>query len=132
SLGPLDHAENIIVIIRTNQGISGFGECSPFMAINGESMDTCYIVGRYLAKALKEKNPLGIEACSKVMDAVIYGNTSIKSAFDIALHDIAAQNASLPLYRFLSGSNTKTLLTDYTVSIGDPDKMAQDAQKIKE
>src|SRR5437870_2030510 len=85
SLGLLDYAENVIVIIKTNNGISGFGECSPFMTINGESIDTCLIVGQYLAKVLKGKNPLNIEECSKVMDALIYGNTSIKSAFDIAL-----------------------------------------------
>src|SRR6478736_1597257 len=90
SLGILDHAENVIVIIRTDKGISGFGECSPFMTINGESIGTCFIVGQYLAKALKGKNPLNIEECSQAMDTVIYANTSIKSAFDIALYDIAS------------------------------------------
>ena len=30
SLGLLEYAENILVIIRTDQGITGFGECSPF------------------------------------------------------------------------------------------------------
>lgn len=131
SLGLLDHAENVIVIIRTDKGISGFGECSPFMTINGESMETGFIVGQYLAKVLKGKNPLNIEECSKAMDSVIYGNSSIKSAFDIALHDIASQNTELPLYQFLSGKK-KPLMTDYTVSIGEPTKMANDARKIKE
>ena len=41
------------------------------------------------------------------MDKTIYGNSSIKSAFDIALHDIAAQHAGLPLYKFLGGERTK-------------------------
>jgi len=132
SLGLLDYAKNVIVIIRTDKGISGFGECSPFMTINGESFDTCFIVGQYLANVLKGKNPLNIEACSQAMDAVIYSNTSIKSAFDIALHDIASQNANLPLFRFLSGDKRKILITDYTVSIGDSTKMASDAQKIKD
>ncbi len=55
SLGPLTHAENVIVIIHTNEGITGTGECSPFMTINGESMETGMVVGRYLGNALKEK-----------------------------------------------------------------------------
>lgn len=130
SLGLLEYAENVIVVIRADKDISGFGECSPFMVINGESVDTCFIVARYLAKALLGKSLLNIEECSSVMDAVIYGNSSIKSAFDIALYDMAAQNAKLPLYSFLGGSN-KNLITDYTVSIGEADKMASDAQKIK-
>ncbi|MGC4050000.1 MAG: dipeptide epimerase, partial [Paludibaculum sp.] len=107
------------------------GECSPFMTINGESIDTCFIVAQYLAKVLIGKTALDIEACTLWMDKIIYGNSSIKSAFDIALYDIAAQNAELPLYAFLGGNNNKTLITDYTVSIADPKKMAADALKIK-
>jgi L-alanine-DL-glutamate epimerase-like enolase superfamily enzyme len=132
SLGPMEYAENVIVIIRTDNGVSGYGECSPFMTINGESMDTCFIVGQYLAQILKAKDPLNIKECSLVMDKVIYGNTSIKSAFDIALYDIASQHANLPLYAFLNGNNNKILVTDYTVSLGDANKMAADAQKIKD
>ncbi len=132
SLGLHEYAENVFVVIKTDNGITGFGECSPFMTINGESMETCFIVGQYIAKVLKGKNALEIEACSKAMDAAIYGNASIKSAFDMALYDIASQDAGVPLYRFLSGSNNKVLITDYTVSIDEPEKMARDAQKIKE
>ena len=131
SLGPLTHAENVIVIIRANEDITGTGECSPFMAINGESMETGMVVGRYLATALKGKDPLDIEACHQIMNRVIYANSSIKSAFDIALYDIAAQHAALPLYAFLGGSNNKTLITDYTVSLDKAEKMAADAAKIK-
>jgi L-alanine-DL-glutamate epimerase-like enolase superfamily enzyme len=130
SLGPVDYAANIVVVIRTNTGLTGYGECSPFLTINGESMETGFIVGQYLAKVLVGKNPLDIEGCTIAMDRVIYGNSSIKSAFDIALYDIAAQNAGLPLYKFLGGANNKTIVTDYTISIGSPEKMATDAKKM--
>jgi L-alanine-DL-glutamate epimerase-like enolase superfamily enzyme len=130
SLGLVDYAENVIVVIRTDHGICGFGECSPFKTINGESMDTCFIVGQYLAKALLGKNPLNIDECSLIMHKTFYGNSSIKSAFDIALHDIAAQNANVPLFSFLGGKKKKNLITDYTVSLGEPEKMASDARKI--
>lgn len=130
SLGTLNNAENIIVTIKTKCGLNGFGECSPFKTINGESMETGFIVGQYLAKALIGQNPLDIVQCSQLMDVIIYGNNSIKSAFDIALYDIAAQNASLPLYAFLRGQNNKTLVTDYTISLGEPQKMAADALTI--
>lgn len=131
SLGAFNYAENIIVVIRTNEGLTGFGECSPFMPINGESMETCYVVARYLAKALLGKNPLEIEACSEIMDNTIFGNSSIKSAFDIALYDIASQHVGLPLYAFLGGQNNKILKTDYTVSLGEAEQMVADALEIK-
>ena len=131
SLGTDYSAENVLVKIITTEGIIGFGECSPYMPINGESQDTCFIVGQYFAKALKGKNPLQIEESIKLMDNIIYGNSSIKSAFDIALYDIASQHAGLPLYKFIGGENNKTIITDYTVSVGDPQQMAADAVKIK-
>ena len=130
SLGPMTYAENVVIVVHTNQGLVGFGECSPFMTINGENMETCTIVARYLAKILIGMNPLDIEACSKAMDKLIYNNSSIKSAFDMALYDIAAQEKGIPLYQFLGGKNNKDIVTDYTISLTNPTKMAADAEKI--
>lgn len=130
SLGPMEYANNVIVILHTKQGIVGFGECSPFLTIAGESMETGFVVAQYLAKVLIGKNPANISECALAMDKVIYGNSSIKSAFDMALYDIAAQHAGLPLYKYLGGSNNKTIKTDYTVSLGPTEKMVADAQKI--
>jgi len=132
SLGTEYAAENVLLRIITEEGVTGFGECSPFMPINGESQDTCFAVGQYFAKAFIGRNPLDIEGSIGLMDKIIYGNSSIKSAFDIALYDIAAQFAGRPLYQFLGGEKNKTIITDYTVSIDDPEKMAADALKIKE
>ncbi len=132
SLGAQYNAESIIVIIKTENDFTGYGECSPYMSINGESADTCFIVGQYLAKVLKGKNALDIKECVQAMDKTIYGNSSIKSAFDMALFDIASQHADLALYKFLGGKNNKTLITDYTVSIGEAKKMAEDAAKYKQ
>lgn len=132
SLGPIHTVQNVIVIIRTADGCAGYGECSPYMTINGESVDTCFIVGQYFAKVLKGKMALDIAGCIEAMDKTIYANSSIKSAFDIALHDIAAQHSGVPLYQFLGGANNKVLETDMTVSIGDLQKMKADAIRFKE
>ena len=132
SLGAQYNAESIIVVIKTENNFTGYGECSPYMSINGESVDTCFIVGQYLAKVLNQKDALDIKKCLQAMDKTIYGNSSIKSAFDMALYDIAAQYAGRPLYKFLGGKNNKELITDYTVSIGEAKKMAGDALKYKQ
>jgi o-succinylbenzoate synthase len=130
SLGAEYDAQSIIVVIKTDEH-TGYGECSPYMHINGESIDTCFIVGQYFARALKGKNALDIKDCIQSMDKIIHGNSSIKSAFDMALYDIAAQQAGLPLYKFLGGKNNKTIATDYTVSLNAAQKMAEDAAKYK-
>ena len=131
SLAYETHVENVIVAIRTEKGSTGFGECSPYMPVNGESMDTCFIVGQYFAKLLKGKDALKLEGCLAAMDKLMYANTSIKSAFDIALHDIIGQHKQVPIYKLYGGKNNKELVTDYTVSLDEPEKMAADALKIK-
>lgn len=132
SLGPIYSAENVVVVIHTAEGIVGWGESSPFMSINGESVDTGLIVGNYFEKVLIGKNALDIQGCIAEMDAVIYGNNSIKSAFDMALYDIAAKYHQQPLYQFLGGVKNKPIITDYTVSVGAIDEMANAAVKIVE
>jgi len=132
SLATHEYAENIYVIIRTFNGITGYGECSPSKVIQGETLDTCFIVGQDIGNLLIGKDPLNIGECISAMDTLIYANTSIKSAFDIALHDIASRHAGLPLYAYLGGRNDKNLITDYTVSIDTPEKMANDAVRIKD
>ncbi|HVZ56977.1 MAG TPA: dipeptide epimerase [Chitinophagaceae bacterium] len=132
SLGRDEFADNIVVRLQTGQGLTGFGECNPYMPINGESAETCWVVGQYLARALAGRDALDLAGCLHQMDRVIYANYSIKSAFDMALHDLASQHAGLPLYRFLGGRKNKPLCTDYTVSLGDPDRMAAEAKKIQD
>jgi L-alanine-DL-glutamate epimerase-like enolase superfamily enzyme len=131
SLAYETHVENVIVVIRTNKGITGFGESSPYMPVNGESIDTCFVVGQYFAKLLKGKDALKLQDHLAAMDKLIYANSSIKSAFDIALHDIIGQHKKVPIYKLYKGKNDKELVTDYTVSLGEPEKMATDALKIK-
>ena len=48
----------------------------------------------------------------------------------MALYDIAAKNAGLPLYRFLGGKK-RTVETDITLGIASPDTMAKKALALK-
>lgn len=132
SLGAQHHAENIVVRIWTDDGTLGTGECSPYPPINGETVGTGMAVAPLLARVLLGRESLDIPGAVLAMDQAIHGNASIKSAIDIAVHDIAAQVAGLPLYRFLGGTVNRTLYTDYTVSIGEPQQMAQDAVAINQ
>ena len=131
SLGEQTHANNLAVKITTDDGLEGWGECSPFLPINGESMETGLVVGGYLKTVLSGIDALDIENAHLLMDRTIYGNNSIKSAFDIALYDIAAQSAELPLYKFLGAKHAKQLITDYTISFGPAGEMKDKAEYIQ-
>jgi L-alanine-DL-glutamate epimerase-like enolase superfamily enzyme len=97
----------------------------------GETQDTCFYVGKDLAKLLIGKNPLEIEDRLNELDAYIAFNKTIKSAFDMAMHDIAAKHAGIPLYAFLGGKK-KVIQTDLTIGINTPDQMAATAIQFKQ
>ena len=130
SLGALSAVESVVLRATCENGLVGWGECNPFWSINGETQETCLAVGEHLAKALIAHDATDIEGIHARMDRLIFGNNSIKSAFDIALHDIAAQAAGQPLFRFIGGTDNRPLTTDYTVSLGSPERMTADAEAI--
>lgn len=130
SLNALDTVQNVVGRTYTNEGRTGWVECSPFWTINGETQETCFDVGEHTAKTLLGYDPLNIEGDHRMMDRLIFGNTSVKSAFDIALHDRSAQHADLPLWKFLGAERCFDLVTDHTVSLGDPEKRAADAEMV--
>jgi L-alanine-DL-glutamate epimerase-like enolase superfamily enzyme len=130
SLGTIENARNLLIRIHAD-GLIGWGEGSPFWMIVGETQETGYAVARDFAKLLIGQNALDIEGNLNRLDAYLPNNPTVKSAFDMALYDLAAKAASLPLYAFLGGAK-RTLVTDETIYINSPERMAEDAVRIKE
>lgn len=129
--GTMHFAQNVLIKIHTDEGITGLGECSAFPMIVGETQTSCYHHAKDFAAFWKGKNPLAIAERLKELDDIIAGNYTIKSAFDIALYDIAAKAAQLPLYAFLGGKQ-KAIESDLTIGIDSPEKMAEQAFAFKE
>lgn len=80
-----------MIKIFTDQGITGIGECFAFPMIVGETQNTCYEMGKDFAALWKGKDPLIIEERLSELHLFTAGNSTIKSAFDMALYDIAAK-----------------------------------------
>ena len=131
SLGSRSITRNIFVKIESNDGLVGWGECCPYPLINGESPETAMIIGKMIAQNLMGADPTDLEGIMTIMDTSIYGNTSIKSAMDIACHDLKAKSLNMPVYKMLGGSLEKDIITDFTVSIGTPEQMATKALEAK-
>lgn len=127
--GTMDFAQNTFIRIHTDTEIYGVGECSAFPMIVGETQDTCLVIARDFAKIWKGKDPLNMEDRLEELDLYIAGNTTIKSAFDMALYDIASKNAGVPLYQFLKG-NVREIVTDITIGIASPEEMARKAKEL--
>lgn len=129
STGTMDYAQNLLVRIVTSSGLEGFGECSAFPTIVGETQDTCYVMAQAFARIWKGKDALDIGSRLAELDAFTAKNPTVKSAFDMALHDLAAKQAGLPLYRYLGGQ-PRSITTDITIGIGPLAAMAATAGEL--
>jgi L-alanine-DL-glutamate epimerase-like enolase superfamily enzyme len=87
-------------------------------------------MSREFAGLWKHKEATDIPERLKELDNYTAFNTTAKSAFDMALYDLSAQQAGLPLYKFLKG-NKKPLETDLTIGIDEPELMAAKAVEFK-
>ena len=125
--GTMRHAQNIFIRLHTNEGLIGVGECSAFPMIAGETQATCFELAKDFAACWKNKSAADIDQRLDELDALIYRNYTAKSAFDLALYDLAAKAANQPLYQFLGGTN-RTVESDLTIGIGTPEEMAATAR----
>lgn len=129
--GTMHFAQNVFIKVHTDTGLYGVGECSAFPMIVGETQETCLEMARIFAKSWKGKDALDISARLQDLDSAVAKNTTIKSAFDMALYDLASKNANMPLYRFLGGEK-RLIETDITIGIADRQTMVDSAVKFKE
>jgi L-alanine-DL-glutamate epimerase-like enolase superfamily enzyme len=128
--GTMHYAQNILIRVHTDAGYYGVGECSAFPMIVGETQATCFEMAKDFARIWKDKDALDLQTRMAELHDFTAFNTTIKSAFDMALHDLAAKAANQPLYRFLGGTK-RAIETDLTIGIDTPEKMAEKAIKFK-
>lgn len=126
-------AYSIYVKITSSDGVIGYGEAPPTHVITGESIASIrYAINEIIAPQLIGLHLLESERIFQKLNASLIRNTSAKAAIDMALYDLLAQQSNLPLFQFLGGYRD-ALETDFTVSVNDPQEMADDAETyIKE
>jgi L-alanine-DL-glutamate epimerase-like enolase superfamily enzyme len=122
-------AENVFIRILTDAGLVGWGDASPVRSIVGETQSTIVAAARELRPILLGKEPLALSSRIREMDAFLPHSSTAKSAFDMALYDIAAQAAGMPLYVFLGGER-RPMETDMTIGIGEPAEAGERAAAI--
>lgn len=121
-------AYSVYVKITSSDGIIGYGEAPPTHVITGESMASIrYAINEIIAPQLVGLNLLESERIFQKLNGLLIRNTSAKAAIDMALYDLLARHSGLPLFQFLGGFRA-TLETDFTVSVNDPEEMADDAE----
>lgn len=127
ALRTVNSVEDVIVEIHTDTGHVGYGEAPPTGAVTGDT--TGAILGAlrdHIIKTVVGRDVDDFEDLMKAVQKCVVKNTGAKAAVDMALWDLYGQLYRIPVYKMLGGSR-KTLVTDITISVNDPDEMARDA-----
>ncbi len=122
-------ADNVLVRLRTNDGVVGWGESSPYSPVMGETQASDLVMAKHLAEIVKGRDPFTIPKVALDMDNFVPGNPGIKAAFEMALWDIAGKLSNQPVCCML-GNFRESFLTDRTVYLDTPQVMAEKAKKI--
>lgn len=122
-----DGAPHVLVRVTDDQGRIGWGEGRPVPSWSYETLESvATTLRRYLGPAV-----IGCEVSDRIglhrrMHAVIgrgpsTGQPLAKAALDMAVHDLAAKAANLPLRAYVGGSAApRTMPLSFTVTAHDP------------
>jgi len=119
-------AQNVFVIVHAGS-LSGYGSGAP-TEVTQESIPSAMEAIKSMARALERFPFQRPREVADKMDKVLPGNPSVKASIDIAVHDLAAQEAGVPLHRYLGGSRDR-MVTDMTIGIMDTRSAVERAQR---
>ena len=127
------HTVNAIHAIRVKvtlkNGMIGIGAATPNEVVTGDNIDTLkIIIEEVIAPRLIGSSLANVEPLMKQLHTVVVANGPAKAAVDIAIYDLLTQIYHVSLNHLLGGSK-QSMATDYTISIGKPAEMVEQAKK---
>lgn len=113
----VNHATNIILKIVTDTGIIGWGCAAPDPLITGESPENVIDnIRNVISDMLTGESPFQIARVNMQLKETLPGARSSMAMTDMALYDILAKKAGIPLYKMLGGFRD-SIATSITIGI---------------
>ncbi len=125
----IDDCRGLVVELTGDNGIKGLGESVPDPRLTGETFDgvvaaikDCFLPG------LVQTNMWQIDAIHReILSRARY--SSAQAAIDIALHDLLAKTAGVPLTDFLGGP-ARPVRSNYSIGITTSQAASDQAQQL--
>jgi len=123
-------ADSTLVRVDTDAGLSGWGEACPLGRTYLPSFPEGIRAGiGVLSASLVGQDPTRIGALNQVMDAALEGHAYVKSALDVACHDILGKSSGLPVHALLGGRHHDAMPMYFSLSQDNPDDMLAAAEE---
>ena len=128
----VDVFDSTVVRITTDAGLVGWGEVCPL----GPAYLPAYAAGvrsglRELGPSLLGLDPRALLGLQHAMDGALKGHAFVKSAVDMACHDILGKAAGLPVVTLLGGRQGEGVALYRAISQASPEAMAASVARYR-
>jgi L-alanine-DL-glutamate epimerase-like enolase superfamily enzyme len=123
-----DTVETVIIRLDTDTGLSGWGEVCPIPHYLPAYARGVAPAIAEMAPVIIGADPIGPEALMIKLDTYLQGHPYAKSPIDMALWDLTAQTAKLPLYQLLGGACQADMPLYHSITCIAPEDMARIAK----
>ncbi|MFC7167626.1 dipeptide epimerase [Halospeciosus flavus] len=130
--GTQEFAENVVVKVHDGEGNTGVGAAAPSTHY-GETAATVEAVLQPLLDVVERiDDPHNLARAERAMREVVERNPAARCAVSIALHDLVAKRADLPLYRYWGLDHADTVTSSFTIGIDDTETMREKTERAVE
>jgi len=126
SMRTVTEIEDVVVIIETDTGHTGFGSAPATAVITGDTHGSIIeAINKVISPALIGRDIADLNNLTDTIQNSIVRNYSAKAATEMAIYDLYGQLYDAPLYKLLGGGDN-VITTDITISVDYIDKMVED------
>jgi o-succinylbenzoate synthase len=127
ALRTVEAVEDIVVMVNTDSGHTGYGEAPATAVITGDTHGSIIeAIRHYISPRLIGAEIADLNHITQLIQGAMEKNSSAKAAVEIAVYDLFGQLYDAPLYRLLGGGDP-VVTTDITISVDTIDKMVADS-----
>jgi L-alanine-DL-glutamate epimerase-like enolase superfamily enzyme len=121
---------NVFLTLETEEGFQGMGMAAPDKVVTGEDAESVMTAYKdHISLCVKGEDPFFYSRLYEELRDVIPGQSSALAMVEMALYDLVAQKAGVPLYQLLGGFREK-IVTSVTIGIMEDQAVLDRAGKL--
>lgn len=117
SLGTMEEYRAVVVVLKNDEGITGYGEGQTIRHITGESPEVIFDGVIDIFREVLSRDSDSLEEFSESVRSYGPGLSTAKSAVEGSIYDLYSRSHNLPLSHLLGGSLSPRT-TSFTIPIG--------------
>ena len=129
SQGSVPKVQSLLVALTLDNGVTGYGEITPFPELAGENIEACTVKFKEVSTSLINKSLNNIRALSQMLEEALPTSPSVKCGIEISMLDALTRSLEIPLWSYFGGLNQEILQTDITIPILSIERSMELAEK---